>query len=289
LFRIDQPLFVPVGTSLARPASLSEGPLTPGDGQISTFLEYDRASRRTFIVEDSGATTRWDFDGLGQPLKLTDASSSTWQWTYDGNRNGVEIVQTEVPTGPPGLVPVSFASTAFYDSLDRLGSHVDAIGNTEWWQYDSLDAIVGSADALGPVTGTINRRSPGPPLTVGINMPGNVTRIAYDALSNEIRTDRILTASRQGNGTWTPTPDTSNTANPDGLITVRTTWDRNGLPLSSQDTSPRPRTTISTAPSRPRPTTRRSRRFSTTPKISPWDGSTRTGHSRRRTSMPRAA
>jgi YD repeat-containing protein len=235
LFRIDQALFVPVGTSLARPASLSEGPLTPGDGQISTFLEYDRASRRTFIVEDSGATTRWDFDGLGQPLKLTDASSSTWLWTYDGNRNGVEIVQTEVPTGPPGLAPVSFASTAFYDSLDRLGSHVDPIGNTEWWQYDSLDAIVGSADALGPVTGTILRRSPGPPQTVGINMPGNVTRIGYDALSNEIRTDRILTASRQGNGTWTPTPDTSNIANPDGLITVRTTWDRNGLPLSSQD------------------------------------------------------
>ena len=236
LFRIDQPLFVPVGTNLVRSASLSEGPLTPGDGQISTFLEYDRASRRTFIVQDSGATTRWDYDGLDQPLKLTDASSSTWLWTYDGNRNGVELLQTEVPTGPPGLVPASFASTAFYDSLDRIGSVVDPIGNTQWWSYDSLDAIIGAADALGPVTGSIQRRSPGlTGVSVAINMPGNVTRIGYDALSNEIRTDRILTASRQGNGTWTPTPDTSNTANPDGLVTVRTTRDRNGLAASSQD------------------------------------------------------
>ena len=48
-------------------------------------------------------------------------------------------------------------------------------------------------------------------------------------LDRRIRTECSLTPTGKGDGTTTPTLDTSNTYNPDGLNTMITVWDDNSL------------------------------------------------------------
>src|SRR5206468_8931410 len=58
LYQTDKRLFIPVGVTNQNPICLTEGPITPGDGNITTRYEYDRNSRRTFMIEDDMDTTR---------------------------------------------------------------------------------------------------------------------------------------------------------------------------------------------------------------------------------------
>jgi YD repeat-containing protein len=232
---INRRLFVPQGTIPLRAPGIAEGPLTPNDGYVTTRLEYDRLGRRTFVTRDSGVTFRWDFDGVGRPLRQTDSAQSTLEWTYDANHNGVELVEIEVPSasGPPAE---TFITTAFYDALDRTNLVVDPAGQARRWSYDSLGAVTARSDANGPPAGSMARRSTAHAgEMVPINGHGNVSRMSYDGLSREIQSEIVLTSSGGGNGTPNPVPDTSNSANPDGLITTSTVWDRNSQVSSRQD------------------------------------------------------
>jgi YD repeat-containing protein len=230
LFRKDAGLFVPSGVLPVRPAMIGEGPLLPGDGAVNTIFEYDRLSRPTFLHEDSGATTRADYDGAGRALKGTDAAGDTVEMTYDAGSNPVESLVTEIPT-QPGPVQEQFFTTLFYDALGRGTMGVDNLGETGRALYDSLDAVTTASDANGPSGGTINRRSTGHTgMSVPINGHGNVTRFTYDGADRPLTRVQVLTASGKGNGTTTPPPDTSNPSNPDGLITETTVWTGDGLP-----------------------------------------------------------
>jgi YD repeat-containing protein len=235
LFRADRELFVPVGAIPARTPALSEGPSVPGDGFINNTYEYDRLSRRTFVIEDSGATWRTDWDGAGRRLKLTDPTGGTAESTWDPNDNLVELAETEVSssTGPASEL---FLTTHFYDALDRREQSVDNAGQTRHWQYDSFDDVILASDANGPAGPMINRRSPAHgSMTVATNLHGNITRFAYDGLGRRLTTTRVLTVSGLGDGTVAPTPDTSNPANPDGEISIHDVWSDNSLLIQRQD------------------------------------------------------
>lgn len=235
--RIDRLLFIPPGTPLAGAPSLTEGPAVPGDGAVNRKLEYDRLSRPTFTVRDSGATTRTDYDGLSRTASSIDAGGNAVNWTYDGRGNLVETVREELSTSP-GPPPEIFITTLFYDALDRLLEQVDNLGQTSRWAYDSLGAVAARSDARGPVGGVISRRSPpyaGVP--VAVNAHGNLTRYTYDGLDRRIETIRVLTATGEGDGTLAPAPDTTLPHNPDGLITLTTIWDDNSLPSQRLDDS----------------------------------------------------
>jgi YD repeat-containing protein len=235
MFRWDRTLFASPGASPVRPASLVEGGLLPGDNRINVIQEFDRLDRPTFMVRDSLATTRRDWDGVGREAKRTLPDGSDEEWTYDANHNVVEVAETEI-SSTSAVAPGLFLSTAFYDALDRLTSSVDNIGQTYYADYDSLDALRAAADPNGPETGSIGRRSPGRTgITVPINQAGNVTRYTYDAAGRLLGSTRILTLSGLGDGTFSPAADTSNPLNPDGLITVASSWDPNSLPLSMTD------------------------------------------------------
>jgi len=228
-FRIDRQLFVPSGATPARPPVLAEGPLIPSDGNINALFEYDRLSRRTFALEDSGTTRRWDYDGLGRNLKRTDPGGNLVEQTFDAGSSLIELAETELSSssGPPAEL---FLTTSFYDALGRKMMSVNPLGGTWRWVYDSLDAVTSRTDANGPAGGSINRRSPGHTgMTVAVNGHGNVNRYTYDGLGRPLTRVRVLTATGLGNGTLTPAPDTTNPNNPDGLITLATFWDPDSL------------------------------------------------------------
>jgi RHS repeat-associated protein len=140
-----------------------------------------------------------------------------------------------------------FLTTFYYDSLNRLQQKVDNIGQTVCYSYDSRNNLVSMTDANGPLSGAITRRSfPGGALTANtINGYGNVTLFIYDGLNRKIRSDRVMTASGQGDGihnganvygikTAMPTVDT-NQAGGDGLVTVTYQRDGNSLLTSQSD------------------------------------------------------
>jgi YD repeat-containing protein len=192
----------------------------------------------SFAVRDSAATTRFDHDGLGRLARTTlPAGAGQMEWTHDGGHNPVELAETEVSStgagGPPDEV---FLTTGFFDALNRPVMVVDNLGQTRRTEYDSLNRVTTTSDARGPAGGSILRRSPGrETMTVAVNGHGNVTNRSYDGLGRLLTTASILTASGEGDGTVSPSPDTSNSYNPDGLITLTRAWDGNSLPAGGQD------------------------------------------------------
>jgi YD repeat-containing protein len=233
-FGDDRRLFV--SSSPVNPAVVAEGLLRAADGFVNRRFEHDKLDRRTFVVEDSGATMRDDYDGASRKIKTTLADSqSTVESTWDDGNDRIEVAETEASSsvGPPAEL---FLTTSFYDALGRRELEVDNLGQTNGWFYDSLDAVVVKTDPRGPAGGTINRRSAGHEgLTVAINGYGNVTRYAYDGAGRRTTVERVLTASGAGDGTLSPASDTSNMFNADGLVRRTTTWDDNGLVASEED------------------------------------------------------
>jgi YD repeat-containing protein len=119
VFQQDQYLFIPTGVTNQRTPSLTEGPLTSGDGKITTRYEYDRNSRRTFVVDDNINTARTFYDGAGRLTKALDPESNAAEWAYDGSGNTIETRLTDLAqTG--GITNETLLATYFYDSLNRL-------------------------------------------------------------------------------------------------------------------------------------------------------------------------
>ena len=236
LFGKAEGLFLPTGATTVNPPILFEGPLAPGDGVINTVFEYDRASRKTFTVEDTGAIFRVEYDGVDRPILRVLPDDSPTHFTYDANNNMIEMEEVELAS-MPGPPDEAFFTTYFFDALDRQVRVVDNIGQTHDRDYDSLSAVRATSDANGPSTGaTINRRSPGNTgIVVGINDFGNVTRYTYDGLGRLLTTTTILTPSGLGDGTFDPPRDLTNPANADGELTVITGWDDNSLRFTTTD------------------------------------------------------
>ncbi|MBI1927157.1 RHS repeat protein, partial [Candidatus Poribacteria bacterium] len=229
-------------------------------GRVSTLTGYDRSSRVVFTIQDDLDAYRTDYDGADRVVKTVDSaisngfsgsvfnpanvSGNTVETAYDDNSNVIERLETDVTTAS-GVANEVFRTTYLYDSLDRLQTVVDNVGQTEDYRYDSRSNLVARADAVGPITGrTINRRGLGSTASVSVNDLGNVTRTRYDGLSRTLETEAILTASGVGDGTHIgatlegvldtpPTPDTSQSG--DGLISVYYSYDDNSQLLALRD------------------------------------------------------
>jgi YD repeat-containing protein len=233
LIGIDRELFVPSGAAPGRPPTLIEGPLVLGDGAINRVLEYDRLSRMTFDLRDTAATRRYDYDGAGRVISRTDPDGSTAQKFYDASHNVVETAATELSS--TSAVPAeSFLTTRFHDALGRPTTVVDNLGQTTRYVYSSLDDLLMTSDPNGPVNGTVSRRFP-PHASVVVNGHGNVTQYGYDALGRILNVERVLTANGLGDGTTSPTPDSTNPSNPDGLLRTEYQWDDNSLLFARLD------------------------------------------------------
>ena len=248
-FQEDYFLFVSDGISTVRPVEIKDSTLTPDDDKVTMRYEYDRKSRRTFYIEDdenqltpeNEGTFRTDYDGADRQIMTLDPEGNTVEFAYDDNNNLIETRETDVAQ-IAGVADEIFLTTYFYDSLNRVQRTVDNIGQAMFYRYDSRNNLVAMADAQGPLTGeTIERRAfSGGALTINdINDFGNVTRYFYDGINRQVREERILTASGEGDGvnigatlegvkTTTPTPDPDQGGG-DGIIRTGYVYDDNSL------------------------------------------------------------
>jgi YD repeat-containing protein len=173
------------------------------------------------------------------------------QTAYDGNSNTIETLQTDY-TSIPSVNPESFISTNFYDSLNRLQTTVDNLGQATDFRYDSRGNLVARADANGPLNSrSINRRGLGPTNPVTINDFGNVTLNYFDGINRQLETDTLLTANNLGDGAHIGAsiygvksdnnypesfpPAVDGTQAGDGRVTTYSAYDDNSQLLAQRD------------------------------------------------------
>ena len=265
VFQTDRVLFVNTiptvrtGDVADGASDMGKGDLTSGDdqgipgitdvkivGRVSTRVEYDRNSRRSFTVEDDGDTYRYAYDGVDRLVKTLDPEGNTVENAYGDNDNLIETREVDA-SQIPGVAEEVFLTTFFYDSLDRLRRSVDNIGQATDYSYDSRNNLVAMADALGPEgPATARRAFKGGALTENTtNLFGNVTLYSHDGLNRRTRQEVILTASGEGDGVnigadlfgiknTTPAPDTAQGGG-DGIIRTGYSYDQNSLLSSAID------------------------------------------------------
>ena len=235
-FQADHALFLAAGVTQQVAAVLLDGPLTPGDGNVSDRSEYDALSRLTFRVDDTAAVYRYEYDGAGRRIRetlplvdnLTAGGPYPTKTEYEYDRNNNVVRRTETHSSPQGLLPpAQLPYLDVFDALDRTVRFTDPLGQTRYLEYDSRDNVVASFDARGPLIA-----DPFGLYTSGnINDRGNVTRYAYDGLRRPWREEKELTTTGDGGDPR----DLTNPFNPDGLVTLQTERDANSRVTSRTD------------------------------------------------------
>ncbi|HXF05615.1 MAG TPA: DUF6531 domain-containing protein, partial [Blastocatellia bacterium] len=247
MFERNDRLFVYSGVTYVRAPVLQDGPLgQSNDGWVTTRYEYDRKSRRTFLIEDDLSTFRTLYDGVDRVIREIDPEGNEVRYTYDDDNNRTKIVEIEITQRDDvaaGKVPdlrETFTTLNVYDSLNRLIRTTDNIGQTTRYHYDSRDNLIFTADAqhskedadliadplgLFPAVGQDSRG------VTRINKPGNTMEYFYDGINRKIAEVRHLRVDGQGKNPI----DTSNPANPDGLIVIDYDWDLNSRLVAMAD------------------------------------------------------
>jgi RHS repeat-associated protein len=141
LYRVDRRLFLsatpPPGVT-DRAALGREGSLTPGNGAVTTLVEFDRNSRRTFATEDDRDRTEWLYDGVSRIVESIDPEGNRALRVYDDNSNMIEARREERESGGGrSVASETFINTFEYDSRNRLIRTTDNVGNASLQVYDS--------------------------------------------------------------------------------------------------------------------------------------------------------
>jgi YD repeat-containing protein len=227
-FHVDRALFLATGVTQQVATTLLDGPLTPGDGNVSERYEYDALNRMTFKVEDDNAVYRNVFDGAGRRIRetlplvdnVTPGGPYPTQTAFEYDANGNVVRRVDTHTNPDGLVaPANETHLYVYDALNRQVRATDALGQTQYTEFDSRNNPVATYDARGPLLAD--------PLGLytasDINDRGNVVRYAYDGLNRQWREEMEITTTGDGG---TPR-NLTNAFNADGLVVTVTEHDAN--------------------------------------------------------------
>jgi RHS repeat-associated protein len=228
------------GVNYARTPELTDGPLgASNDGLVVTRYEYDRTSRRTFLIEDDLSAFQTLYDGVDRAVTKIDPEENEVRYAYDDDNNVVRMTEIEITQRDDvriGKVPdlmETFTTTNVYDSLNRLIRATDNIGQTTRYHHDSRDNVTlrsdaqhspESADLISDPLGLL-------PSALRTNRPGNTMEYFYDGLNRKMAEVRHLRVSGQGKNAI----DTSNPANPDGLIVTDYDWDANSRLVAMAD------------------------------------------------------
>ena len=231
-FQSNQELFI-AGAPTALAVTVVDGPLTPGDGQVSQRNEFDAIGRRTFWLEDDGAVFSLEHDRASRlirsktPLQDQNGNATETIYEYDNNHNLVKTVATHV--SPEGLAPPqTLVTLRVYDAVNRAVRSTDTLGQTTYLDHDSRSNVLVSYDQRGAPVADPLGLYPAPESPVGvpalINDRGNPVRYFYDGASRCWLTQKELHQNGQG-----ALPlDLSNPNIPSGVIALATEFDGNG-------------------------------------------------------------
>jgi RHS repeat-associated protein len=128
---------------------------SPADGAtpastVITLYAYDTDERLCRVVENAGPSL--DLSALTDPCHGAIASSKTanvdTQYGYDDNGN----MTSQFSAGDPANGDPAGTTSWTYDTLDRLSSQTDALGNTTHWSYDAAGNKASQSDPDGQKT-----------------------------------------------------------------------------------------------------------------------------------------
>jgi YD repeat-containing protein len=155
--------------------------ITSSKDQLTRY-SYDKANRRIFSMEAAGSVTQYDYDKLGQTLKVT--------------RYGNAMVGTPTVGAPPSIVTTAPGSGNYvlkditkdqvveqkFDAAGRKTEAIDAEGKSAKTEYNAAGDIVKVTDALGNA-GFFYYDGAGR-VTLQVDPEGAVTQTQYDGLGN---------------------------------------------------------------------------------------------------------
>ncbi|WP_372370415.1 RHS repeat-associated core domain-containing protein [Candidatus Uabimicrobium sp. HlEnr_7] len=229
VFKTESELFISEGINLQRAAVLNEDDANPGDGRITSFIDYDRNSRTTFATSASPNNaqeiSKIEYDGASRAIRAEDSENNIVQTEYDKSNNPIRITTTEVNSAGR-IIPESFTTISVFDSLNRKIRVTDNIGQTSYLFYDSRNMLIKVADSQGPEIA-----DPLGLFSGNINDLGNINEFIQDGIGRTIQTIKELAVDGQGGNPL----DVSNPSNIDGKITETNIWDDNSRLISVQD------------------------------------------------------
>jgi RHS repeat-associated protein len=154
----------------------------------TTSYGHDNAGNRTALTDPSGRTSTYSFDAANRLTKIHYSSGTPADITYTYDADGNRLAMSD-QTG---------TSTRTYDSLDRLTSSTNGLGQTTTYTYDLANQLTqlgypkGLAPWVSPATpvsagggGTVTRTFDSDGNMTAIADPaGNTTHFGYDAQGN---------------------------------------------------------------------------------------------------------
>ena len=118
LFQADRDLFLPAGAVTSHGQTRVDGALTPGDNKVSRRREHDALARLTFLVDDHGFVTGFEYDGADRRIRVVLPLENAMSLvkndivnTFDFNGNLVQRVSTHID--PRGITPARVLTSYF--------------------------------------------------------------------------------------------------------------------------------------------------------------------------------
>jgi RHS repeat-associated protein len=181
------------------------------------------------------AVTTVGYDTFGDETESEDADGNVTTYAYDAD--GQETSVTSPSYTPPGSsTPVNPTSTTAYDSLGRVSSETDALGNTTSYGYDQLGDQTSETDPGSGVT-TYTYNPAGEQLSV-TDPTGAQTQATYNNLGEMVTTTDIVRQNTSAAYTTTygydAAGDQTSETSPTG-VTESATYNAIGEKTSSTD------------------------------------------------------
>jgi YD repeat-containing protein len=155
-------------------------------GQITDF-DYNALgllTQVTFAVSTlDEATQQFEYDTAGNQTASIDENGNRTEFVYDARNRLIEITESD----PDGSGPLNSPITALgYDARGNVLETTDAVGSTTMAEFDPLDRLSLTRDALG--NESTFTYDPSGNLSSATNPNGNTTRFTYDSRNRRIET-----------------------------------------------------------------------------------------------------